>query len=143
MAPADDAGVLPGWMRGALFATAAMNILVAFAFAPPARAVRALAGFPEGEHPVYLTTVGLFVMLFGVGYLWVAVSGRAERFFIALAAAGKLSFVALLAWFWTGGTLPLRALVAGTADLVFVVLFVAWLSGVGATRVHAAPATGR
>src|SRR5437879_5078087 len=64
-------------MRGALFATAAMNIVGAALFAPSARALRAVAGFPEAEHPLYLATVSMFVLLFGVGYLWAAIAGRA------------------------------------------------------------------
>lgn len=144
----DDADVLPVWMRGALFATAVMNILVAAAFAPSAGAVRALAGMPEAEQPIYLAIVGLFVMLFGVAYLWVAVTGRPERFFIAVAAAGKTGFVALLGVFWAGGTLPFRTFLAGTADLVFAILFVTWLAGARTVRAEparaaATGATGR
>jgi hypothetical protein len=74
----------------------------------------------------------MFVGLFGLGYLFVAVTGRPDRFFITLAAAGKLSFFALLVTSWLVGTVPFRGVVAGSADLVFGVLFVAWL--VGAAR---------
>ena len=83
---------LPSWMRNALFATAAMNIFAGLGFLPPATGVRALAGMPPGEHPVYLATVALFVMTFGVGYFWVAAANRPERLFITLAAIGKLGF---------------------------------------------------
>jgi hypothetical membrane protein len=116
-------------MRRALFATAAMNTLGAALFAPSARALRAVAGFPEAEHPLYLATVSMFVLLFGVGYLWAAVAGRAERLFIAVAAAGKLSFFALLVSFWAAGSLPVRAPLVGTGDLVFGILFLIWLYG--------------
>ena len=120
---------LPTWMRRALFATAGMNIVGAALFAPPARALRALAGFPQGEHPLYLATVSMFVLLFGLGYLWAAAAGRADRLFITLAAVGKLSFFALLVWFWAFGALPVRAPLVGTGDLVFGILFVVWLYG--------------
>jgi hypothetical protein len=69
------------------------------------------------------------VALFGFGYLWTAIAGRADRLFIALAAAGKTAFVLLLVALWTGGTLPLRAPLVGSADLVFALLFVRWLVG--------------
>jgi hypothetical protein len=118
---------LPSWMRRALFTTAAMNILAAAAFLPSAAPVRAVAGFPEADHPFYLMTVSMFVLIFGLAYLWVAVAGHAERFFIAVAAAGKLSFFALLVGFWVVGALPTRAPVAGTADLLFAILFSIWL----------------
>jgi hypothetical protein len=119
---------LPGWMRTALFATAAMNLLAGLAFLPPAAGARALAGMPPGEHAVYLSTVALFVLLFGVGYLWVAVANRPERLFITLAAVGKLSFFVLLVAFWATGALPGTAPLAGAADLLFAVLFFRWLA---------------
>ena len=118
---------LPPWMRRTLFVTAAMNILAAAAFLPSAARVRAIAGFPEGDHPFYLVTVSMFVLIFGLAYLWAAAAGRAERFFIAAAAAGKLSFFTLLVGFWAAGALPTRAPVAGTADLVFAIVFSIWL----------------
>ena len=120
---------LPTWMRRALFATAGMNIVGAALFAPPARALRVVAGFPQSEHPLYLATVSMFVLLFGLGYLWAAAAGRADRLFITLAAVGKLSFFALLAWFWAVGALSARAPLVGAGDLVFGILFVVWLYG--------------
>jgi hypothetical protein len=120
---------LPGWMRNALFATAAMNMLAAVVFLPPAHALRALAGFPEADDPLYLTMVALFVLLFGLAYLGYALRGHADRLFIALAAVGKLSFVALLVAFWSAGAVPVQAPLSAAGDLVFGVLFFAWLYG--------------
>jgi hypothetical protein len=114
-------------MRTALFATAVMNLVVAAAFLSPAAAFRSLLGLPEAEHLFYRTTVGLFVALFGLGYLWSAVVGRGERLFLGLAAVGKLSFFTLLVGCWASGALPFRAPLAGTADLVFGALFLRWL----------------
>jgi hypothetical protein len=116
-------------MRGALYATAAMNVLAAGAFLPAARPVRDLIGLPEYEHPLYATTVAMFILLFGLAYLWTAIEGRSARLFIALAAAGKFSFFAALTCFWWLGSLPMRAPVLGSADLFFSVLFTIWLFG--------------
>jgi len=116
-------------MRNALFATAAMNIFAGLGFLPPATGVRALAGLPPGEHPVYLATVALFVMTFGVGYFWVAAANRPERLFITLAAIGKLGFFFIVLGCWIAGSLPGMAAVAASADLVFAAIFVAWLLG--------------
>jgi len=120
---------LPTWMRRALFTTAGMNIAVAGAFVPGAEPLRAVAGLPETSDPLYLLTVGMFVGLFGLGYLSAALTGHAERLFIALAAVGKLTFFALLCWFWSVGHLPPRAPLLGAADLVFGTLFLVWLIG--------------
>jgi hypothetical protein len=114
-------------MRTALFATAAMNIGVAFLFLPVAASMRELSGFPAEAPAAYLLTVGLFVMLFGVGYLGMAVRGTADPLFVAICAAGKLAFFALLLGLWLAGLLPFRAPAIGSADFVFGGLFAAWL----------------
>ena len=133
---------LPTWMRRALFVTAAMNLLAAAGFLPAAGTLRAVAGFPEEAHPFYLLTVGMFVLLFGLGYLWTALVGRADRLFIALATIGKLSFFALLVHLWTTGALPMRAPIMGSGDLVFGLIFLAWLLTARAQRAgqYSAPA---
>ena len=131
---------LPTWMRRALFATAVMNILAAAMFAPPARGLRALAGMPEGEHPLYLATVGMFVLLFGLGYLATALAGRADRLFVTLAAAGKASFSSLCVWYWAAGTVSGRAALMSSADLVFAILFTIWLLETRRPAAFAAPA---
>jgi hypothetical protein len=120
---------LPSWMRNALFATAAMNFFAALGFLPPATGVRALTGLPPGEHPLYLMTVALFVMLFAIGYFWVAAANRPERLFITLAAIGKLGFFLVVLGCWLGGLVPALAAVAASADLVFAAIFAAWLLG--------------
>lgn len=113
-------------MRNALLATAAMNVLGALTFTAWGAPIRDLAGMPPAP-AIYLLVIGAFVGLFGVGYLWTGLTGRADPLFIALAAAGKLSFVGLLAGFWLAGELPVRAPLAAVGDLVFGVLFVRWL----------------
>lgn len=118
---------LPSWMRTALYATAVMNLGVAFLFLPAAASLRELSGFPPDAPAVYLLTVGLFVGLFGVGYLGMAMRGTAEPLFLGVCAAGKLAFFSLLVGLWVAGSLPVRAPAIGSADLVFGAMFVAWL----------------
>jgi hypothetical protein len=114
-------------MRTALFATAAMNLVAACLFLPVGSPVRALLGLPAEGHPLYLTTIALFVALFGVGYLWAALANRAERVFIGMAAIGKLSFVALLVSFWLAGAIPAQAPLLAMGDVLFGLLFLFWL----------------
>jgi hypothetical protein len=116
-------------MRNALYATAVMNAGGACLFLPFAGTLRDLAGMPAGGEPFYLAQCGTFVALFGVGYLWSAVRGSADRLFITIAALGKLSFFSLLLSYWASGALPGRAVLTGAADLFFVVLFFVWLYG--------------
>ena len=118
---------LPTWMRVVMFATAILNILGAVTFVPSARALRVMGGFPEVAPPLYLTTIGAFIGIFGLAYLWSAVTGRADRQFVAVAAAGKLTFFALLVRYWWAGLLTSKAAMSGTGDLVIGSLFVVWL----------------
>jgi hypothetical protein len=124
---ARDVGRLPTWMRRAMLATAAMNILAAGLFLPQAGALRELAGMPPGERGPYLMTLALFVLLFGVGYLYCGLTGRAERLFIALSAAGKLGFVTILVCSWAMGIASIRAPLSAVGDLVFGIFFLWWL----------------
>lgn len=114
-------------MRTALYATAVMNLLVAFLFLPPAGAMREMSGFPAEAPPVYLLTVGLFVALFGLGYLGMAVRGTADPLFMAICAAGKLAFFSLLVGLWMADVLPPRAPAIGSADFFFGAAFATWL----------------
>ena len=120
---------LPPWMRVALYATAVMNVVATGMFLPVAKPVRDWVGLPEFGHPLYATTVAMFIFLFGLAYLWTAIAGRSDRVFLALAAGGKFSFFVILVCFWALGSLPLRAPVLGSADLFFSVLFVVCLLG--------------
>jgi hypothetical protein len=119
-----------------MFATALMNFGAAVVFLPPSAPLRALAGLPAAAPAVYLATVALFVALFGAGYLWVAVTGRADPLFVGLSAVGKTGFVALVLGFALGGAVPWRAPLVASADLVFAALFARWL-------VTAVPGSGR
>src|SRR5262245_61119837 len=100
---------LPTWMRVVMYATAVMNILGGIAFIPSAKALRELGGLPMLAHPLYVSTLGAFIIVFGFAYLWSGMRGTADRQFVAVAAAGKLSFFALLVRYWLGGVLPLAA----------------------------------
>jgi hypothetical protein len=117
---------LPGWLRAALYATGAMNLAVGAAVGSGADALLVRTGLPSPGSPFYSATVGLFILLFGIGYLAAAVLGRDERLFLALSGAGKLSFVALVTGLWGVGRLPARVPALALADLLFGALFVGW-----------------
>ena len=118
---------LPRWMRIAMLATAILNIVGAGSFLPSAEAVRISGGLPAQGPPIYLSTTGAFVFIFGLGYLWAAIPGAADTLFIAVAAAAKLTFFGLLVWYWGTDVLPARAPLSGVGDLVFGSLFLFWL----------------
>lgn len=113
-------------MRRILAATAVMNIAGAPAFSPLGQDLCAAFGIPDA-HPLWLWTVGIWIFLFGAGYAVMAASARADRTFLGVAAAGKLSFGGLLAWMAATGELPMAAALAGLPDLLFAFLFIRWL----------------
>ena len=117
----------PRWLRIAMLATAVMNAGAAVLFLPAAAPLRALAGLPPDAPAVYLATVALFVLLFGAGYLYVGLTGRADPLFVGLSAVGKISFVTLLVGFALAGAVSWMAPLTAGGDLVFGVLFLRWL----------------
>ena len=119
---------LPLWLQRAMLATAAMNLMGALTFTPWGRPIRALGELPDGAPPVYLWIIAIFVLLFGVAYLVMGLTGRGDPLLIAIAAAGKLSFFALLAVFWLAGGLTIKAPLSAVGDLVFGALFLIWLA---------------
>lgn len=118
---------IPSWMRVAMLVTAVMNMLGAITFLPAAGAMRAMGGLPAESHPLYLASISVFILVFGAAYLWIGLSGKADRQFVAVAAAGKLSFFGVLVWYWVTGTIPAQAALSGVGDLVFGSLFLFWL----------------
>jgi hypothetical protein len=125
---------LPGWLRASLYATGAMNLAVGAAVGSGADALLVRTGLPSPGSPFYTATVGLFILLFGVGYLAAAARGRDERLFLALSGAGKLSFVALVTGLWVAGRLPPRVPALALADLLFGALFLGWCLTSGEER---------
>jgi hypothetical protein len=125
----------------ALWATSVANVGAALAFSPPLGAARGLLGFPADPHPLYLWTIAELVLVLGLAYGCCAFRRQAPRWFIALAAAGKLSFFATIVAFWLAGGIPFRAVFVASADLLFAVLFLLWLVG-RAPGVRAAPTSG-
>ncbi len=117
---------MENWFRIALFATAAMNILGAFAFVPANHFGREQFGFPEA-HPLYLWILAAWIFAFGLCYLWMAIKQSREWLFIVIGAIGKLSFFGILAGLALFDKLPFRAVAGGVGDLIFGVLFVIWL----------------
>jgi len=118
---------LPTWMRVVMYVTALLNLLGGLTFVPYMRPMRAMSGFPEVAHPLFLSTIGALLIIFGLAYLWSAVTGRADRQFVAVAAAGKLAFFVLLVRYWAAGLVPALGIASGSGDLVIGSLFLTWL----------------
>lgn len=114
------------WMRITLFATTFVNMLGAITFIPQFRMLREQSQFPDA-HPLYLLIISIWIFVFGAGYLWMALTRRPDKIFIAVGAAGKISFFALLVCFWLAGEFPVSTAFAAIIDLIIGIVFVVWL----------------
>lgn len=130
---------VPMWLRVAMLATAVMNLAGAATFLPAARALREMGGLPADAPPIYLAIISCFILVFGLAYLWIGITGTADRLFVAVAAAGKLSFAGLIVGYWLAGALPAKAPTSAVGDVVFGLAFLYWVL---AARRASEPAVG-
>jgi hypothetical protein len=96
-------------------------------FVPAFESVRESHGFPAPSHPLYLWIIASWIFLFGVCYLWLGITGRSERLFLAIGVLGKFAFVAILFAFWQMGEVPMGTALNSLPDLLFAVLFAVYL----------------
>ena len=122
----DDGIRLGRGMRLLLLVCGPMNLNGALIFAPPVTAFRPVLGLPEA-HPLYLWVLSIWTLIFGVAYFRMGLTGRADRTFLAVGAAGKATFALLLLALSATGDLPAEAAGVGSPDLVLAVVFAVWL----------------
>jgi hypothetical protein len=118
---------MAGWMRTALITTGILNMPGAALFVPAFQTLREANGLPSASHPLYLWIIFSWIFMFGLCYLWLGITGRNERLFLAIGAAGKFAFVFIMFAFWQAGQIPMGAALGSLADLLFAILFVIWL----------------
>ena len=110
-----------------LFAIAALfNFLVGIpmlvAYAPLAR----LLGL-EGPPTVWFHVAAAIVIVFGYAYARIAQDPVRYRPYVLLGAIAKLALVVVIYGHWLHGTVPGPVALLVTADLVFALLFAAYL----------------
>jgi len=124
--PDVDNTILEPRLRALLKAGGPINAIGALIFAPPFPWVRQLFGLPDG-HALYLWVLSIWIGVFGIAYWSMGVSGRADRTFLAVGAAGKASFALALLALAATGEIPPVAVLVGLPDLAMAVVFAAWL----------------
>lgn len=122
-----DPNRLDARMVSLLKASGPINVVGALIFAPPLPWVRQIFGLPDG-HELYLWVMSAWILAFGIGYWSLGVSGRADRTFLAVGAAGKASFALVLIALAGAGRLSPLAAVVGLPDLVIAGMFASWLA---------------
>ena len=86
-------------MRWLLMACGLMNLGGVATFAPPFPQLRNQVGLPEA-HPLYLWVLTAWLPLFGIAYFWMGWTGKVDRTFLAVGAAGKATFALILFALW-------------------------------------------
>jgi hypothetical protein len=105
--------------------TVPINFSGAVTFSLPA--LRQLIGLPESTQPFYSLLVGIWIGLFGLAYLRLAITQSYDRTFVAVGALGKLSFFVLAVIYFFQNELGLLALLASVIDAILAIIFLIWL----------------
>jgi hypothetical protein len=114
-------------MRRALALSVVYNLGGAFLFAFPSSVPGQLAGLPAAVPGPYRAMLGMFVLLFGGAYAWLAAQPEIDRPLVAFAAIGKTGAFAVVLMFWFAGDIPGRGVLAAIGDLLLAVIFAWWL----------------
>jgi len=118
--------ILTSGQRKILFLSAAINALGALFFVPPLPQVREIFDLPEGD-AFYLWLVASWILLFGLAYLAMALTGRMERGVLAVGAGAKATFAFLVLGYVLSGAWPAQASMLAGTDLVLAVIYMRWL----------------
>jgi len=115
------------WVRLSLWVTAPLNLVAAFAFAFPGSGLGQFVGLPADAQLFFTVFSGAMVGLFGCVYLWLALQPEIVRPVLCIGACGKSLAVVTAVSLYAAGHLTGTAALRLCGDLVFVVLWFAYL----------------
>jgi len=120
-------------LRGALWATAALNVVGAVVFALPALG-RSSPLLPMAVPPYFAAQIGFTIALFAGVYAWLALQPTFHRPLVVVGGLGKLGFFTVTAAYALAGEVPVGMALNATPDLVFAGIFLWWAFGAGRGR---------
>jgi len=120
-------------LRGALWATAALNVLGTIVFALPAFGLPSPL-LPMAVPPYFAAQIGFTIALFAGVYAWLALQPTFHRPLIVVGGLGKLGFFALTVAYAVAGEVPVGMALNATPDLLFAGIFLWWALGAGRGR---------
>ncbi len=88
-------------------------------------------GMAPLENPVFLHLTFALVFVYGLGYYWVSKDTTQNHDIIMMGIIGKLIVFVICFYHWLVGNIHLLIVLAGTVDMVFVVLFIGFLRKYG------------
>ena len=106
---------------------AAFNIAAVVIFVVAERPLRELLGPAMTENPVARQLAMWSVLVFGLGYLWIARDPTRNHGLIGIAAIGKVGFVTIAFVNALVGSVPFALALVLLPDLVFALLFALFL----------------
>ncbi|HVN43574.1 MAG TPA: hypothetical protein VMT50_12385 [Steroidobacteraceae bacterium] len=112
--------------RALFTAAAAFNVLVGVPMLVAYPLVASLLGL-EGPPTVWYHIAAAIVLIYGYAYACVARDPHRYRPYVVLGILGKLSFVAAIYGHWVAGSASGRCALLVTVDLLFAILFFAYL----------------
>lgn len=115
------------FLRGSLWVACPFNLLAGYIVALPGSRLGQLYGLPPDVPALYAGLAAMFIALFGLAYLWLALSETVDRSILFLGAVGKLLAFLLAAGLWLAGAAPLAIALASSGDLAFALLWLTWL----------------
>lgn len=115
-------------MRGVLMASAVFTLSGCALFGFPQSLPGQMAGLPADVPAVYRLLAALMMLLFGVGYLWLALQREIPRAGVLAGVIAKLVAFAALAGLLGCGLIPLKTLLACSGDLVLAIAMLCSMS---------------
>jgi hypothetical protein len=113
--------------RTLFLVAAAFNWLVAVALVLPGDAAWRLVGMARPDETLFVHLFAALVGVFGLAYLWVGFDPSGKRALVLIAVIGKLCVFPIVLAHHLAGSVPMSLVVAGAGDVVFAVLFLAFV----------------
>jgi hypothetical protein len=124
-------------LRGALWATVALNVLGTIVFSLAALGSPSPL-LPITVPPYFAAQIGFTIALFAGVYAWLALQPQFHRPLIVVGGLGKLGFFALTVAYAIAGEVPVAMALNATPDLVFACIFLWWAHAAGPRRLATA-----
>ena len=111
------------YARRVFAAAGFFNIVVGTSmFLAPLLTMR-LLGIARPQSPLFMDMASWLILVLGTGYCLTALNPERNRDLMLVGAIGKLLVLPLMLTAWRRGEVGLSGVVAGSADLVFALLF--------------------
>lgn len=120
-----------GYYKGLFLTSAIYDLVLGIIFTFFYKPVFTLLGVPLPEFAGYLSLIGVFLIVLGIGYYYIAMGDlKKNRDLIKVGTLYKFAYAIVAFFYLILGTIPhmIFAWVFGIIDLIFAVLFIECLN---------------